>query len=552
LAAVIVVETVSKEIGSDLDSSSQIHISQNATATQTGIALAVYTNSGVASSNLVVDSTYTGAFTNFAIPVMIQTLDQRNAFSSASFTGTTTTGSFTVTGVSSTAGLTPGIGVVGSGIPSGTVITSIDSASQIHISQAATASATVTLQTTPATEQDVYGTIWLTTANSQGVISTTNPPVATFSGYSIISRFSARNVGADFTLQSSNFVNDQNFHGIQISAGDAINPSSGLTEYVKGDALRVTVRNQANTVDAFTNILRLVDATVSGNLPPNDFKSRVIWDNKGRLLISPTSINQTVPVTELDVVTSTTTNTRGVSVRAYNSDGGPGGNVPALLTLYRAQGTADSPSAVGNGSTLGVIAFSGYDGTTGWSTSQINVGALIGALSTGAWSNTSHPARLSFQVTAAASTIPTERMALFQDGGLTIGSPTGSSQGAGTVNVATNLFKNGTAYNNPDYVLEHWATGRVERFKDRDGAAPYDGLRPLAEVMHHVRTHFVLPRIAEAREANGGRLGLFDGGDAVLATLEEAYLYLDGHEQEIARLQERVMLLESLLLERRN
>ncbi len=105
----------------------------------------------------------------------------------------------------------------------------------------------------------------------------------------------------------------------------------------------------------------------------------------------------------------------------------------------------------------------------------------------------------------------------------------------GDANVSGDVRKAGTAYTNPDYVLEHWATGRIVKFARRSGARHYDGLRPLSAVEASTRAQFALPRIAEARAT--GPLGLFSGGDAVLATLEEAYLYLFSHERRLLALE---------------
>lgn len=63
-------------------------------------------------------------------------------------TVTTTSGNFTLTAVSSLAGLAVGMSITGTGIPAGAVIASIDSATQITISKAATASATITATAT--------------------------------------------------------------------------------------------------------------------------------------------------------------------------------------------------------------------------------------------------------------------------------------------------------------------------------------------------------------------------------------------------------------------
>lgn len=110
--------------------------------------------------------------------------------------------------------------------------------------------------------------------------------------------------------------------------------------------------------------------------------------------------------------------------------------------------------------------------------------------------------------------------------GVQLGAPTGGDKGAGTLNVATDCYKNNTAYANPDYVFEHWATGRIKKFADKEGAASYRGLKSLKQVEAHARRYHALPRISEWRRGKTGSQGLFGGGDAVLASLEEAYLYI--------------------------
>ncbi|MBI3335120.1 MAG: hypothetical protein HY001_01305 [Candidatus Portnoybacteria bacterium] len=112
--------------------------------------------------------------------------------------------------------------------------------------------------------------------------------------------------------------------------------------------------------------------------------------------------------------------------------------------------------------------------------------------------------------------------------------PTGGDKGAGTLNVAVDIYKNGTAYTNPDYVFEHFYTGSIVRFADRDGAKEYPGLRPLSEVETLTRQMFDLPLMALKPTE-----GLFGRGDLLLASLEEAYLYLFGHERRLKELDER-------------
>lgn len=89
-------------------STSQLTISQNATATATAARLAIGPTSG------------------------------------AQTTGTTAIGSNVITAMGTTTGVAAGMYISGSGIPSGTTVTSVDSGSQIHISLNATANASAT------------------------------------------------------------------------------------------------------------------------------------------------------------------------------------------------------------------------------------------------------------------------------------------------------------------------------------------------------------------------------------------------------------------------
>jgi hypothetical protein len=118
--------------------------------------------------------------------------------------------------------------------------------------------------------------------------------------------------------------------------------------------------------------------------------------------------------------------------------------------------------------------------------------------------------------------------------GVQIGAPTGGDKGAGTLNLAGDIYKNNTAYTNPDFVLEHWATGKIEKFAGKEGAADYKGLMPLSELRTFTRKNFHLPRFGQ--RAGHGYLG---GGEALLATVEEQQLYIFQLEDRIKLLEER-------------
>ncbi len=72
-------------------------------------------------------------------------MDGVTAVTQVTFTGTLTSGSPTVTGISSTASLNGALGVSGVGLPDYTYVQSIDSLTQITLTQAATSSGSVSL-----------------------------------------------------------------------------------------------------------------------------------------------------------------------------------------------------------------------------------------------------------------------------------------------------------------------------------------------------------------------------------------------------------------------
>ena len=105
------------------------------------------------------------------------------------------------------------------------------------------------------------------------------------------------------------------------------------------------------------------------------------------------------------------------------------------------------------------------------------------------------------------------------DQGIVVGAATGGSQGAGTINVSGDIFKNGVAYTNPDYVFEQWACGEIKRFAKNPGAKDYRRMT-LDEIEEHCRTTLRLPGIDDRP------MGLFDRSDFALEKIEEIFTYL--------------------------
>lgn len=102
--------------------------------------------------------------------------------------------------------------------------------------------------------------------------------------------------------------------------------------------------------------------------------------------------------------------------------------------------------------------------------------------------------------------------------GVVIGVPTGTYKGNGTLNVAGDIYKNNTAYTNPDYVFEKYYDGQIVKFIDNPGAKTYQGKKSIDEIEQIAKETFRLPGFTDAPT------GAFERFDMLLEKLEEAYL----------------------------
>jgi hypothetical protein len=83
-------------------------------------------------------------------------------------------------------------------------------------------------------------------------------------------------------------------------------------------------------------------------------------------------------------------------------------------------------------------------------------------------------------------------------------------------------------------VLEHWATGKIERFKYNDGADEYTGLRPLCELAEYMRENFCLPGFSDEP------MGAFERADKALEKIEELAVYIVELHERIEALERRM------------
>lgn len=119
---------------------------------------------------------------------------------------------------------------------------------------------------------------------------------------------------------------------------------------------------------------------------------------------------------------------------------------------------------------------------------------------------------------------------LWTSGGFIVGTATGGYTGAGTINTAGDIYKNNSAFTNPDYAIEHWLTGSIELFDDSPGAADYTGRLSLPDLKVYMQENYQLPRVSSAR-------GMFERGDMVLEKIEEIFIHLIELDERITALE---------------
>lgn len=204
----------------------------------------------------------------------------------------------------------------------------------------------------------------------------------------------------------------------------------------------------------------------------------------------------------------------------------------------RARGTLASPTAVTSGLTLITLRGEGWETTT----PAFQRAGQISIEVAGALSGAKIPGRITFYTHDTSLTNAGDvanRMRITT--GVEVGSPTGGDKGSGTINVATNIYLNNTAYTNPDFVLEHFFAGIIERFKDNPGAADYEGLIPLDSLRDYLEKHLHLPG------RDDQTAGVVERFDLAQRWSEEAYLYITELHQENQALKARLDRLEARL-----
>lgn len=210
------------------------------------------------------------------------------------------------------------------------------------------------------------------------------------------------------------------------------------------------------------------------------------------------------------------------------------------VRLRRADGTLNAPTTLQTNDVIGQLSADGYNSA---SYGGVTARGAVRFYATENWgSPTGQGLAVDIQTTTAGSATITTKVT-FKDG-MYVGAATGGDKGVGTINVASGVYLNGTAYTNPDFGLEHWATGHVVQFASNPGAKNYHGLMPLSDVETFSRQNLYLPQL-DVFHAHNQSTDIFQRADVNLLLHEETFIHLFEHEHRITYLEASVQALES-------
>lgn len=273
-----------------------------------------------------------------------------------------------------------------------------------------------------------------------------------------------------------------------------------------------------------TDGLKITDSSSMGSAVNSDFANNSGWGvnivsancNNNIILVPQFTSNGSGDITDSGTGTNIIyPSGRNVSIGTTSANIAGNNSANNVLTVkgFTASGFLELATAAGDvsGTRIG-----GLDFVNGSNTSGKEM-AFVEAVSTGATAG-NRGANLNFYIKPNGGALA-KVMVLGSTGGLQLGAPTGGDTGTGTLNVATNIFLNNTAYTNPDYALEHWVKGSIEKFKDNKGAKEYKRML-LKDIETYVKENLRLPRITDET------MGVVERFDILLEKVEEIYTFL--------------------------
>lgn len=281
------------------------------------------------------------------------------------------------------------------------------------------------------------------------------------------------------------------------------------------------------------------------------------YASTGAMAINPTD-DLTINQNSVAVITSVETNAKVNTIYLDNGNLGIATTTPGFNTggegttnanYFSIRGASTTPGIVelgaatnSNGSRVGRIQFTNLNNgsrTVFTAESTWVAGIRSEVVTSDSNADDDSGGTLVFATKAEAGSV-TDRMTLNSDGGLTIGSPTGGSKGAGTLN-ATGVYDDNVLLT--DYVFEKAYLGtpieaRHKKYK----------MLTLDQEIDFTKKHYHLSTIKGRNE--WGKKGKPSTGESIsqlTQTVETSFLYLADHQQEIRDLKKEIVDLKEAM-----
>jgi len=240
-------------------------------------------------------------------------------------------------------------------------------------------------------------------------------------------------------------------------------------------------------------------------------------------------IGTTNPATELQVISTKSTQPRGISSFQFSND-----NLSAIVRGGKARGTATSPSAVQSQDGIFNMQADGY-GATGY---LYNIGGFQFAAEA-TFTNSSAPTYWRVLTTPSGTTLPTEKIRITGAGNVGIGTtaPTERLHVVGNIRVTGGITYGAPETDIPDYVFE-----------------PDYKLMRIEELEKFIGKEKHLPNMPQASEIKEKGLNLSEFQMKLLEKIEELTLYtvqqaktINRKDEEIKGLNARLTALEQVM-----
>ncbi|UXX80414.1 hypothetical protein N7E81_04785 [Reichenbachiella carrageenanivorans] len=241
----------------------------------------------------------------------------------------------------------------------------------------------------------------------------------------------------------------------------------------------------------------------------------ILYYNNGNVGIGTSSPSQLLEISGENIADFN----RGLLATHYSND-----HLAITLSLRKARGTTNAPSAILKNDLLGSIKLTGFS-TNDWSTgtrARIDGGAAEN------WNDNAQGTFIRFQTTKLGTTTAVETLRITSEGNVGIGTADPKSKLAVNGQIRATEVKVSANISVPDYVF-----------------APDYELKTLQETKEYISNHHHLPEIPSAKDIEANGINIGEMNMLLLKKIEELTLHLIEMKAQNTQLENRINKIEN-------